>query len=38
MITVYDHGGYYADGNIVDLAQGAAKGFTPKSGREKTMA
>ena len=38
MITVYDHGGYYADGNFVDLAQGAAKGFTPKSGREKTMA
>ena len=38
MITVYDHGGYYADGNFVDLAQGAAKGFTPESGREKTMA
>ena len=38
MITLYEHGGYYAGGKFVSREEGAAKGFTPASGREKTMA
>ncbi len=38
MITLYEHGGYYADGNFVTREEGAQRGFTPASGREKTMA
>ena len=38
MITVYPDGGYFAEGRYIPLAEGAARGFTPQSGREKTMA
>ena len=38
MITVYDGGGYYSAGKYISEKEGAAKGFTPESGREKTMA
>ncbi len=38
MITVYDGGGYYSAGKYRSEKEGAAKGFTPESGREKTMA
>ena len=38
MITLYPDGGYFAEGRYMPLAEGAARGFTPESGREKTMA
>ena len=38
MITVYDGGGYYSAGKYISAKEGAAKGFSPESGREKTMA
>ncbi len=38
MITVYENGGYYAGGVFADAAEGAARGFSPEKGREKTMA
>ena len=38
MITVYDDGGYYSAGKYISAKEGAARGFTPESGRERTMA
>ena len=38
MITVWNQGGYYRGGAAVPAEEGAALGFTPETGREKTMA
>ena len=38
MITVWNQGGYYRGGAAVPAEEGAALGFTPERGREKTMA
>ena len=38
MITVYEKGGYYSAGQYLSPEEGAAKGFRPENGREKTMA
>ena len=38
MITVYEDGGYYKDGEFLPLLEGEACGFSPKMGREKTIA
>ena len=38
MITVYEKGGYYSAGQYISPEEGAAKGFRPENGREKTMA
>ena len=38
MITIYPEGGYFAEGSYISPAAGAAQGFTPAAGREKTMA
>ena len=38
MITVYEQGGYYAQGKFMPMEEGGAKGYTPETGREKTMA
>ena len=38
MITVYEQGGYYARGKFMPMEEGGAKGYTPETGREKTMA
>ena len=38
MITIYPEGGYFSAGTYISTDQGAAKGFSPEAGREKTMA
>ena len=38
MITVWNQGGYYRGGAAVPAEEGAALGFTPETGRAKTMA
>ena len=38
MITVWNQGGYYRGGAAVPAEEGAALGFAPETGREKTMA
>lgn len=38
MITVWNEGGYYHSGAPIEHREAAALGFTPQSGREKTMA
>ena len=38
MIKVWNEGGYYLSGQAVTLEEAAAKGYTPETGREKTMA
>ena len=38
MITIYPEGGYFSAGKYITPAEGAAKGFSPENGREKTMA
>ena len=38
MITVWNQGGYYRGGAAVPAEEGAALGFIPETGREKTMA
>ncbi len=38
MITVYQEGGYCAGGKYISMAEGAARGFSPETGRAKTMA
>ena len=38
MITVWNQGGYYRGGAAVPAEEGAALGFTPETGRARTMA
>ncbi len=38
MITVWNQGGYYRGGAAVSAEEGAALGFTPETGRARTMA
>ena len=38
MITVWNQGGYYRGGAAVPAEEGTALGFTPETGRAKTMA
>ena len=38
MIKVWNEGGYYLSGRAVSPEEATAKGFTPETGREKTMA
>ena len=38
MITIYPEGGYFSAGTYIPLSEGASRGFSPETGREKTMA
>ena len=38
MITLWNNGGYYCDGAVISAEEAAARGYTPETGRAKTMA